>query len=91
MVTNEENDVPGVCIDRGDNSFNWSCVKFSHRAKKIEAGSTESSNLDMDDCLIIEYQPRNGVPGFEVDTKLDSFWSPIAHSTRIKKSKHKFN
>ena len=87
----EENDIPGVCIDRGDNSFSWSRVKFSRRAVKIGAGSTESSELDSDDCLSIDYQPRNRVPGFEVDTKSDSFWSPIAHRTRSKKSKHKLN
>ena len=67
-----------MIIDRGDNSFSWSCVKFSHHAVMVGAGSTESSDLDIDDCLSIEYQPRDRVPGFEVDTKSDSFWSPIA-------------
>ena len=81
----EKNDIPGVCVDRGDCSFSWSPVKFSRSAVKIGVRSTESSDVDIDDCLSIDYQPRNGVPGFEVETKADSFWSPVAHRTRSNK------
>ena len=55
-----------MIIDRGDNSFSWSCVKFSHHAVMVGAGSTESSDLDIDGCLSIEYQPRDRVLRFEI-------------------------
>lgn len=57
----EKNDVRGVCVDRGDNSFRWSTAKFSRSAVKVGIGSTESSDLDINDCLSIEYQPSTRI------------------------------
>ena len=31
---------------------------------------------------MLGYQVVNGAPGFEVETEDDTFWVPIAHSTR---------
>lgn len=30
-----------------------------------------------------DYQPHDGVPGFDVEAGNDSFWVPIAHPTHI--------
>ena len=54
-----------------DGSFSWSAVKFSRSAVRVGAGSIKSSDVGINDCLI-----RNGVPGFEIETKEDAFWSP---------------
>ena len=44
--------------------------------------SSGASDLDINECLLFDYQPREGVPGFEIETKEDSFWAPVAHRTR---------
>ena len=44
----------------------------------------ESSDLDIDECLSIDYPPKEGEPGFEVETKDESFWLPVAYRTRTR-------
>ena len=44
--------------------------------------SSGASDLDINECLSFDYQPREGVPGFEIETKEDLFWAPVAHRTR---------
>ena len=44
--------------------------------------SSGASDLDINKCLSLDYQPREGVPGFEIETKEDLFWAPVAHRTR---------
>ena len=81
----EKEGIPGVCFrDQGDKSFGWSPAKISRRAVKVGTGSTESSDLDIDECVSIDYQPKEGEPGFEVETKDESFWSPVAFRTRTR-------
>ena len=41
-----------------------------------------TSDFDSNDCRSFEYQPRDGVPGFDIETNDDGFWAPIAHCTR---------
>ena len=72
------------CFGQGDKSFSWSPAKFSRRAVKVGSGSTESSDLDIDECLSIDYQPKEGEPGFEVETKDESFWLPVTYRTRTR-------
>ena len=31
---------------------------------------------------VLYYQPREGVLGFDIETKDELFWAPIAHRTR---------
>lgn len=79
----ETNNTPGVCVERGDGSFSWSPVKISRSAVKVgDVDSSECSDIDIDECLSLSYHPREGVPGFEVETQEDAFWAPIAHRTR---------
>ena len=80
----EKDGIPGVCFDQGDKSFCWSPAKISRRAVKVGTGSTESSDLDIDECLSIDYQPKEGESGFEVETKDESFWLPVAYRTRTR-------
>ena len=80
----EKDGIPGVCVDQGDKSFSWSPAKISRRAVKVGTGSTESSDLYIDECLSIDYQPKEGEPGFEVETKDESFWLPVAYRTRTR-------
>ena len=49
----EKNEIPGICVDRGDRSFSWSPVKFSRSAVKVGVGSTESSDLDIEKCCLL--------------------------------------
>ena len=60
-------------------------MKLSRSEVKVGVGSTESSDLDIEECVFIDYQPRHGLPGFEVETRTDTFWSPVAHLTRFRK------
>ena len=50
------------------------------------AATSETSNDDVDisDCTCIDYQPVSGVPGFEISTKDDIFWVPIAYRIRTR-------
>ena len=80
----ETSDRPGVCVVRDDDGkLCWSPIKVSKRAMKVgQVASSDDSDLDFDDCLSFEYQPRDGVPGFDIETRDDGFWAPIAHRTR---------
>ena len=79
----EENDTPGVCVSRGDGSFSWSPVKFSRSACKVgEPTFSEDSDIDIAECLCIDYESLGGTPGFSVETVDDVFWAPVAHRTR---------
>ena len=59
----------------------WTPIKVSRN--RI---GPDSSNVDilLDDCLSLDYQAVDGVPGFEVVTKDSSFWAPISHCTRAR-------
>ena len=80
----ETSDRPGVCVVRDDDGkLCWSPIKVSKRAVKVgQVASSDDRDLDSDDCLSFEYQPRDGVPGFDIETRDDGFWAPIAHRTR---------
>ena len=80
----EKDGIPGICVDQGDKSFGWSQAKISRRAVKVGTGSTESSDFEIDECLSIDYRPKEGEPGFEVETKDESFWLPVACRTRTR-------
>ena len=43
---------------------------------KAGTGSTASSDLDIDECLSIDYKPKEGEPGFE-GTKVSGYLLPI--------------
>ena len=79
----EANATPGVCVDRGNGSFSWSPAKISRSAVKIGIeDSSGASDIDIDDCLLLDYQPRDGVLWFEIETQEGVFWAPVAHRTR---------
>ena len=70
----EENNTPGICVDRHDGSVSWSPVKISRSAFKVgDSNLSEDSDLDVSECLSIEYEPVNGSPGFCVSF-LRLFW-----------------
>ena len=49
-----------------------------------DVDSSECSDIDIDECLSLSYHPREGeLPGFEVETRKDAFWAPIAHRTCV--------
>ena len=43
---------------------------------------TNADDVCVDECLSLDYQQVDGVPGFQIETKYDAFWAPIAHRTR---------
>ena len=74
MFYHEENNTPGVCVDICDGLFGWSPAKFSRNACKVgDPNLSEDSDLDISECLCIEYQPVNGTSGFSVETKRQCF------------------
>lgn len=50
----------------------------------MKVGEVDSSEDDLNhlECLMFNYQPRQGVLGIEVETIGELFWAPIAHRTR---------
>ena len=65
-----------------DGSFDWSPIKINKSAVKVGEVDSSEDDLNPSDCLVLNYQPREGVPGFEVETRDDMFWVPIAHRTQ---------
>ena len=74
MFYYETNDTPRICVERGNGLFSWSPVEFSRSAVKVGvADSHDENNLDISECIMLEYQPKEGVPGFVVETQEDLF------------------
>ena len=46
-----------------------------------DVDSSECSDIDINEYFYLSYHPREGVPGFEVETQEDAFWAPIAPRT----------
>ena len=72
----EVQDSPGVCVDHGDGR---SPIKISKSSVKVGVVDSSEDDLNPSDWLILDYQPREGVPGFEVETRGDMFWTPIVY------------
>ena len=79
----ERNDIPGVCVESGETS-SWTPIKISRSRVRAADSDTSDDNVSLNDCLLLNYQPVHGVPGFEVETADDAFWVPIAHRTRAR-------
>ena len=82
-VTYEEVDSePGITVEHSDGTLSWSPVKFSKRRVKPASAASSVSDLDITECLCIDYQKRDNVLGVETETSDNIFWVPIAHCTR---------
>ena len=48
----------------------------------MKVGEVDSSEDDLNpsECLMLNYQPREGVPGFEVETRDELFWASVVLS-----------
>ena len=46
---------------------------------KVGTGSTESSDFEIDECLSIDYQPKEGEPGLKLKqrTKVSGYLLPV--------------
>ena len=71
-----------LCVMMGSSAA-WSPIKVSnYKSGSSGFQCSDDSDLDSDDCLSkFEYQPRDGVPGCNIETNDDGFWAPIAHRT----------
>ena len=78
----EVNVRPGLCVERPNELRNWSPVKFSRRSVKAASATSSDSEINVSECLCIDYQRRNNEPGVEIETKHNTFWIPVAHRTR---------
>ena len=77
----EENDTAGVCVATCDGSFSWSPFKFSRSACKVgEPTLSDDNDIDISECLCIDYEALGGTPGFSVETVDDVFWAPCSCS-----------
>ena len=63
-----------MCVDRSDGSFSWSPIKVSRRLAMNNTSG--ASDLDINE---FDYQPREGVPGFEIETMEDLCFGPQLH------------
>ena len=79
----EKNDVPGLCTGSAGKR-SWTPIKISKRRVRTATSDTSDEDIDIDDCVSLDYQPVSGVPGFEIETKDGIFWAPIAHRTRTR-------
>ena len=79
MFDYEPSDIPGLCVQSGDGKLSWSPMKVSKSAVKVGIHSSSGDSVDIDHCTSFDYQVRDGVPGFDVETKSDDFWVPISH------------
>ena len=70
---------PGVCVEQVDGTSTWSPIKVSKRRVKPASSDTSDDDLDVDECLSFDYQLRDGVLGFEIETRDDFFWGLISH------------
>ena len=68
----ETNDTPGICISHDDRSFGWSSVKIN-TAVKVGVDSSDGSDLNISECVALDFQSREGVPGFDIETAEDLF------------------
>ena len=82
----EDSPTPGVCVESDGGTSTWSPIKISKRHVKPASSDTSDDDIDIDDCLSFDYQLRDGVPGFEIETRDDCFWAPILNRrTRSRK------
>ena len=85
----EDSPTPGVCVESDGGTSTWSPIKISKRHVKPASSDTSDDDIDIDDCLSFDYQLRDGVPGFEIETRDDCFWAPILNRrTRSRKKLH---
>ena len=73
-MSSTENTTPGVCKPRAKNTIYRTPIKISR--KMIRSADSDTSDVDilLDDCLSLDYQAViNGVPGFEIETKLSGY------------------
>ena len=85
----EHGDTPGICVEHGNGSLTWSPVKFTRREVKTPSSVGLSDDvIDAEKCLCVEYQRRDNIPGFEILTKDDSFWVPVALTGLVRTSSH---
>ena len=73
---------PGLMVEHSDGTTSWSPVKFTRRQVKPASAASSLSDIDVSECLMIDYQRRDDRPGVEIATLDDTFWVPIAHCTR---------
>ena len=53
------------------------------RAKLVNPPSVRTvRDIDIAECLCIDYEPLGGTPGLSVETVDDVFWAPVAYRTR---------
>ena len=83
----EVDDTPGLCVDHSDGSSTWSPIKITRQAVKPASADVSESELEISECLSIDFQLRNNVPGVEIESSNDNdvFWVPVAHRTRSRK------
>ena len=75
MIICEHNDVPGVCVMSNGGVTFWTPIKLSKSRVKAVTVDSDSSQVEicLKDCLSLDYQPHDGVPGFDIETSNDSF------------------
>ena len=85
----EDSPTPGVCVESDGGTSTWSPIKVSKSRVKPASCDTSDDDIVIDDCLSFDYQLRDGIPGFEIETRDDCFWAPILNRrTRSRKKLH---
>ena len=76
----ERDEIPGICTEVGKTA-SWTPPRFKKSYYRAATSDTSEHDVDINDCMCIEYQPVSGVLGFEITTKDETFWAPIVHRT----------
>ena len=68
-------------VEGKNGSVKWSPIKIS-RSSVCLSSSSESEDIDIDQCLSLDLQVKGGVPDFDIEIVDSFFWAPIAKRTR---------
>ena len=66
VMYEEVDSEPGISVEHSDGGLSWSPVKFSKRRVKPASAASSVSDLDITECLYIDYQKRDNVPGLSL-------------------------
>ncbi|MCG8626457.1 MAG: hypothetical protein MJE68_31215 [Proteobacteria bacterium] len=78
----EVDDTPGLCVEHSDGLSSWSPIKLNQKAVKPASAESSDCDLDVSECLCLDVQLHENVPGVEIETHDESFWVPVSHRTR---------
>ena len=69
----EVDNTPGLCVEHSDGSSSWSPIKLNRKAVKPASAASSDCDLDVSECLCLNVQLRENVPGVEMRPMMKAF------------------